>query len=202
MRASLVGTVIVCTLVVWSGACTSSTTDTPVGDAGGATDAADGGAVIDGAASCSDCVTGTLTWGWSGGFTVHQDESSLATCRDFDRKRTRHDGDGGALSCTTQIGACDAGPVAVGDVQRALAAPDVVAALAAATTPLFGRDTRPVDGSVFLITRNGKSIEVGNPCDTDPACVPVPPGVDALVSVLKALDAQELAKPACDAFDE
>ena len=37
------------------------------------------------------------------------------------------------------------------DVERALAHPDVVAAFAAATTPVYGVDSRPVDGTVFEI---------------------------------------------------
>jgi len=213
MRASLVGTAFVCALVVWREACggtSSTTTDasdsgtpgtdaSPLGDAGGSTDA---GAVVDANVACSDCVTGTLSWGDNGGLVAYRDESSLAACRDFQRKRSTSS-DGGSLSCTTQLGACDAGPVAVGDVERALAHPDVVAAFAAATTPVYGVDSRPVDGTVFEITRNGRSIDVGGDCGSSPApaCVPIPPGVGALASVLKSLDTQELAKPACNAFD-
>jgi len=79
---------------------------------------------------------------------------------------------------------------------------DVVAAFASASTPVYGEDSRPVDGTVFRITRNGKSIDVGSPCGSPaPACVAIPPGVNALASVLRSLDTQELAKPACDALD-
>ena len=216
MRASTVGTAFFCGLFAWGGACggtSSTTTDasdsgtpgtdaSPLGDAGSVTDAADGTTPIDANVACTDCVTGTLSWGDNGGLVAFRDESALATCRAFQRKRSAPS-DGGSFSCATQLGACDAGPVAVGEVERALAHPDVVAAFAAATTPVFGVDSRPVDGTVFEITRIGKSIDVGSDCGASsaPACVPIPPGVAALAVVLKALDTQELAKPACDAFD-
>ena len=213
MRASIVGTALFCGLFVWGAACggtSSTTTDasdsgtpgtdaTPLGDAHSVTD---GSTPIDANVACTDCVTGALSWGDNGGRVAFRDESALAACRDFQRKRSAPS-DGGSFSCATQLGACDAGPVAVGEVERALAHPDVVAALAAATTPVFGVDSRPVDGTVFEITRNGKSIDVGSDCGASsaPACVPIPPGVAALAAVLKSLDTQELAKPACDAFD-
>ncbi len=201
-------------LIVWSAACGGTSTSSPadagssstdgsaLGDAGGSTDAADSGAVLDGNVSCDDCVVGTLTWGDQGGRVAYQDESSLATCRAFARTRSLNT-DGGSFSCTTSIGACGAGPVAVGDVERALAHPDVVAAFAASATLVFGVDSRPVDGTVFRIVRNGKAIEIGDACSSTsaPPCVPVPPGVSALEGTLKALDQQELAKPSCDAFD-
>lgn len=216
MRASLFGIALFCGLFVWGAACggtSSTTTDasdsgtpgtdaSPLGDAGSVIDAADGSSPIDANIACTDCVTGTLSWGDNGGLVAFRDESSLATCRDFQRKRSVVS-DGGSFTCTTQLGACDAGPVAIGDVERALAHPDVVAAFAAATTPVFGVDSRPFDGTVFEITRNGKSIDVGSDCGVSsaPACVPIPPGVAALAAALQALDAQELAKSACDAFD-
>lgn len=216
MRASLVGTVLLYGLFLGGAACggTSSTatdasdsgtpgTDasSPLGDAGSTLDAGDGAVTLDASVTCTDCVSGTLSWGSNGGFVAFQDESSLAACRDFQRKRSPGI-DGGAPACTTQLGACSAAPVAVGDVERALAHPDVVAAFALATTPVYGTDSRPVDGTVFRITRDGKSIDVGNPCGSSsaPACVPIPPGVDALANVLRSLDTQELAKAACSAF--
>jgi hypothetical protein len=211
MRASLFATVFVCGLIVITAACggTSSTTaaasdsGTPgtdassqVGDGGIASDA-----LVDVNVPCTDCVTGTLSWGDDGGRVAYQDESSLATCRAFQRKRLLNT-DGGSFTCGTEIGACGAGPVAVGDVESALGHPDVIAAFAS-TTVVYGTDSRPVDGTVLRITRNGKSIDVGEACGASsaPACVEIPPGVAALVSTLRALDAQELAKPACDAFD-
>lgn len=215
MRSRLVVTAFVCGLVVGIQACggtSSTTTSAPDAGTGGTSDsgavADGGGSVTDAGAStppCSDCVTGTLAWGPNGGNGAYQDESSLAACRDFQHERLPAGGSGGpaSLACTTPIGGCNAGQVAVGDVERALAHPDVVAALAAAKTPVYGSDGRPADGTVFRITRNGKSIDVGGACASPPgsSCIPIPPGVGALASVLKALDQQELAKPACDAFD-
>jgi hypothetical protein len=217
MRPHLVATAFLGVVFVWSAACggTSSTTSdasdsgtpgpdssSPPVDAGAADTDIDAGTVaVDAFVPCSDCVTGTLSWGDTGGLVTFRDESSLATCRDFQRKRTLSS-DGGVSSCTTQVGGCDAPAVAIGDVERALAHPDVVSAFAAAATPVYGVDSRPVDGTVFEITRNGKSIDVGSPCGSSsaPACVQIPAGVDALAAVLRSLDTQELAKAACSAF--
>lgn len=210
MRVSLIATVLFGGLFVIPAACGGSSTTTggsdsgvtaaeagsPLGDGGSATDA-----LVDSNVPCTDCVTGTLTWGDNGGRVAYEDESSLSTCREFQRKRLLNT-DGGSFTCTTEIGGCAASAIAVGDVERALAHPDVLAAFAAAMT-FYGADSRPVDGTIFRITREGKSIDVGDPCGAPPApaCVDIPPGVAALVGTLRALDTQELAKPACDAFD-
>lgn len=167
-----------------------------------ALDAGDAASQPDVNVPCTDCVTGSLSWGDTGGLVIYFDTSSLASCRTY--TRIRHlNSDGGTLSCTTEVGACAAAPVAIGDVEHALAHPDVVAAFAKPTTPVYGNDSRPVDGSILEITKDGKSIDVGGDCGTSsaPACVPIPPGISALASVLRALDTQELAKPACAALN-
>lgn len=221
MRAPLLGSFVgFLALVAWLGACESSsstdgtgtgTTDsgTPAADANApvdgstTTDASDGAVAVDSSVACTDCVTGTLRWGDTGGLVVAHDESSLGACRNFVRTRT-FSSDGGIVQCNAEIGACSAPSVAVGDIERALANADVVAAFAAApagTPPVYGVDSRPVDGTVFEIARDGKVIDVGGPCGgSSSSCVPIPPGVAALVTVLHSLDTQELAKPACAAL--
>jgi hypothetical protein len=192
-----------------SSATTTSTSDagTPGTDAASdaASDAPGDAAIADASVdvACTDCIDDTVSWGENGGLVIFHDESSLASCRTFLRLRTGTFPDGGTqMSCTTEIGACSAAPTSVADVERALANPDVVLAFAAGVTPVYGVDSRPVDGAVFRITRKGKSIDVGSPCGSGSGsgCVPIPPGVSALASVLQALDTQELAKSACDAL--
>jgi hypothetical protein len=181
------------------GGTTSSGPDAAVSpsDADGAVPEA--GAPVD--APCTSCIGKSLSWGDSGGLVVYVDTSALAPCRTFTRTRTGRVADGGPSSCSTEIGDCGGASVAIGDVEAALANPDVQRALASPTTPVYGVDTRPVDGSVFEITLGGKSIDIGSDCAAGAkGCVPIPPGVSTLERVLQALDSQELAKPACAAF--
>ena len=71
----------------------------------------------------------------------------------------------------------------------------------AATTPLYGTDPRVFDGQVFEITRDGGGgFMVGGPCPPDAttsSCMPIPGGLSRLVTVLTALDAQQLVDPTC-----
>ena len=87
-------------------------------------------------------------------------------------------------------------------INRAVASPVVQAALAAHT--VFGMDTRFLDGQVFRVSLGSDYVDVGTQCDpVSSVCRAVPPGVQALVDALEALDAQELSKPECvSAFAE
>jgi hypothetical protein len=177
----------------------------PITSPGPARDAAapEAGLLTD--AGCTDCIAVTLSWGENGGLVQYVDTSSLAPCHTFARTRSGLIVDGGPSHCTTEIGACSpphpVGEVAVGDVEAALVHPDVVGALAATTTPVYGVDSRAVDGAVFRITVGTKSIDVGSDCGSGPSsCVPAPAGVKTLQALLQHLDEQELAKPACAAF--
>ena len=80
---------------------------------------------------------------------------------------------------------------------------DVQAALAMSAAPLYGHDTRPVDGTVFQFLRvgDGRGLLVGMPCTTSGAgCIDAPAGVTRLVADLRALDAQQLMDPSCAAL--
>ena len=127
--------------------------------------------------------------------------SSLGACRQYSHRRSDV-----ALVCSVDLGTCTDPPIAVGDVERALADPDVVAAFAG-TTALYGSDPRGCDGSVIDVTVGGKTVEVGGDCSRASSCgtpsspcVPVAPGLAALVDLLTKLDTQELATPACTAI--
>src|SRR5687767_7509340 len=66
--------------------------------------------------------------------------------------------------------------------------------------PLYGLDSRPVDGTVFEMRRaDGRGFLVGAPCRSDVVtpCVAIPVGIQRLVNRLRALDAQQLATPWC-----
>ncbi len=166
----------------------------PVGDGG----AGDGASE---AAACTDCLATPISWGDTGGNAPFVDASSLGatlgSCRSYARTRTGQS----MLSCTTELNACGAAPIAIDDVEKAVGHPDVVAALQAGAPPLYGSDSRPVDGSVFHVDVGGKAFDVGGECGTaGGSCVAIPPGVSALVLRLRGVDTQELAKAACVAL--
>lgn len=178
-------------------ACTSTTT----GGAGGGTT----GTTTTVSVPCADCLSTTVSWGPSGGLVQWVDSSSLSACRTYQHVRTPGYGSGpdaGSPSCSVELGGCDAGPVAVHEVEQALAHPDVTAALAG-SVPLYGTDPRPCDGSVLHITVGSKSIEVGGDCSAGggclggQSCVPIPPGVSALADVLASVDQEALKQGDC-----
>lgn len=72
---------------------------------------------------------------------------------------------------------------AVVDLQSALEHPDVVQAFASGPV-FYGCDSRPVDGSVLVVTDQGREITVGSQCDAHA----IPEGVAALVTALLDLD--------------
>jgi hypothetical protein len=111
-------------------------------------------------------------------------------------------------SCAPALPLCGGAAMDAGDVMAALADRDVQDVFerskGAATIPIYGVDPRPVDGQVFRIARSsGGGFLVGGPCPPNvptSSCMPIPGGVSRLVSVLTALDEQQLADPACAAL--
>lgn len=97
--------------------------------------------------------------------------------------------------CTATIPTCarDARVVTTSDLTRVLTNP-VVAAAFATTTPVFGYDPRPVDGSILVLRRpDGTSLGIGN---SRPGAG-VPPELLDAQTVLLRLNAQMLGDPAC-----
>ncbi|MEA2747077.1 MAG: hypothetical protein QOI41_1220 [Myxococcales bacterium] len=105
--------------------------------------------------------------------------------------------------CTTTLAACGATSIGIGDVEAALAHPEVQAALSG-STKTYGSDSRPCDGAVLGITVGSRTVEVGGECTggtggcSATPCVAVPAGLRALADVLEKLDTQEVsATPSC-----
>lgn len=142
------------------------------------------------------CVDATVSWRFDGGFVAYTDNLALTPCRTFTLERKSFGDPGSDASCSNEV-ASDA-TITVGAVDAALADTDVQAAFAIAPV-LFGRDSRPVDGTVFRIEVGGAVIEVGDAC-TDPTCTAIPAGVEALRGVLQQLAEQQRALPDCDAL--
>jgi hypothetical protein len=145
-----------------------------------------------------------LSWGWSGGGDlVYRASSSLAQCGAYTYGRAPAGG-GPTTTCSDTLAGCGGPSVSIEDVERALADPDVVAALSG-PAGLYGADPRPCDGEMLTIGVGSALLEVGVDCTATGSgclpgpCRPVPAGLGRLVGVLTAIDAQEGAAPACKA---
>ena len=147
-------------------------------------------------------MTETLRWGLSGGLVAYQDQSELAPCAHYTRRRMmKQNPHSVTMTCELDLVACNS-VWSTGAVMSALAQQDVQGALAAASPVVYGIDPRGLDGTVFEIVLGSQVIDVGDPCrDAVPNCVPIPPGVQALVDVLQAIDQQMLTgSDECAAF--
>ena len=154
---------------------------------------------------CAESLSGTLRFGPEGGFVPYQTTYSISSPRRFLLERTSSGST--PVRCETTIPACGAtDDVTVDTLVTALGHADVGAAFQAAAasdagTVLYGVDTRPVDGQLFFIERDGRFVYVGAPCRTGSgaSCVNAPAGVQRLVDVLNALQEQESRRPVCAA---
>lgn len=146
-------------------------------------------------------VPGTYTFRHDGGLAPYSESSRIEPGRQFTYTRTEAGSDAGARTCTTMLDYCGAVPSGVVDtltVINALNHADVTAAFADQTATLYGRDTRPVDGQVFVVTRgDGRHFEVGSDCGGAAGCRAIPAGLARLRVVLTDLQTQQLARPAC-----
>ena len=158
-------------------------------DAGGSTDASG----QDGGGAC-DCIGETLDFGWTGGFTIYEDTSSVASCRTYTLARMDRS-TSMTTTCTNEV-PCTEDAVTMAELLAALAHPDVVAAFAAAPVT-YGRDMRPVDAPIYSVTQAGRTFLVGSPCAGSGGCTPIPTGVQALVDLLQALAGERLEEEDC-----
>lgn len=140
-------------------------------------------------------------YGAIGGLRFWVDRSFLAPGNAYRHTRTFVRGDRADQSCAPVLPVCGTqGAVTAYEIEvQGLMSADVQAALSQPVPPLYGRDLRPVDGTVFEFKRtDGRGFLVGASCDpTSSACRPIPPGVQRLRDHLLMLDRQQLASPAC-----
>jgi hypothetical protein len=197
-----------------AGGCSSSTLHGDGGDAAATSDGGDAAATSDGGdvAATSDggdaaatCVLDAVyVYGEDGGFVTFQDQTTLTPPGSY--RRVRHYNvlpEPPVTECAPPLPACNtAALLDVADIMRSIANADVQHALAMTTPPLYGRDDRPTDGSIFKFQRaDGRGFLAGPDCTTGQFCGgPLPDGIARLVSDLQALDQQQLAAPACAAF--
>ncbi len=157
---------------------------------------------VDAHAFCD--IPALYTYTMDGGITPTRETVQIGPGRQFTFTRTPLSGlDAGPCmcSCSTMIDYCatsDGGTVDTLHVIVAFNDADVVAAFAEQTNTLYGRDTRPVDGQVFVVTRgDGRHFEVGSDCAGTTGCRAIPPGLTRLRTVLTDLKNQQLARPEC-----
>ena len=144
----------------------------------------------------------TYTYGDDGGDAAYRDVVTLAPPASFSLQRTSYIVEPADVQCIPALPAChDSVKIDAADITADLRHPEVVAALALPTPPVYGNDPRPYDGVAFKLQRaDGRGFLVGDACQADASCVPPPAGVQKLVADLKALQAQQLMDPTCAAF--
>jgi len=190
----------------------SSVPDGSAGAGGGAAGASGGsggasggsGGAIGGSggnnAVCSFATTYTIRDG--GGLAAMADTVRLSPPMSFSLERMFFTGDAGLLQCYPPMPDCNSPDrVDVSDVEAAIAHADVQAALALATPPTYG-NRAVADGPNFNFMRSGgRGFNAGLACSVPSAtCTPIPPGVSALVELLRMLIRQQRMDPACSAI--
>lgn len=183
-------------LAVGCGSVTSNT-DGGGGTGGGTTGTGGAGG------NAGSCAFGTMyTIRDGGGLAPMADTATLTPPNAFHYVRDFFLQDAGALSCDPALPACgDAAKLDVRDVEAAIAHADVQAALAMTTVPTYG-NRGVADGPNFNFMRaDGRGFNAGLACDTpSTTCTPIPPGVSALVAVLRDLIKQQRMDPSCSAI--
>jgi hypothetical protein len=149
---------------------------------------------------CTRCFDATLTWGLDGGLMSYRDRSELRTCARYTHSRMPEgEPTVDPISCQRDLVACNA-VASTSAVNSALSKPDVASALRESPV-LYGTDPRGMDGTVFQLEFGTRVIEVGGSCEgAGPNCIPPPPGVQALVDLLRTIDEQMLSTEECSAF--
>jgi hypothetical protein len=154
--------------------------------AGGGTAGAGGGTAGAGGA-CT--FTATYTFHDDGGLRLYADSSTLTPPRSHAVTRTSASG-GAGTTCRRDVPCASPSAVDVTEIEAAIGNADVQAALAKPAGMLYGTDTRPSDGTVFVFQRDdGRSFMVGTGT--------VPAGLRALEMMLHQLQTETLATPEC-----
>jgi hypothetical protein len=144
----------------------------------------------------------TYTLRDGGGLLPMADTATLRPPNSFHYERMFFGADAGRLSCDPAMPACnDPARLDVRDVEAAIAHADVQTALSLATPPTYG-DRGIADGPNFNFMRaDGRGFNAGIQCNVPSAtCSPIPPGVSALVELLRGLIRQQRMDPECSAI--
>jgi hypothetical protein len=177
---------------------------TPVITDGSPPALADAAAATDVAAACD--FAHAYDYGDIGGLRAFVERSTLQPGNRYSHVRRGVVGNPPLASCAPPLPLCgSAGAITALDIEaRDLADADVRAALGQASPPLYGRDARPVDGTVFEFLRDdGRGFLVGQECQGNSGpgtCRAIPRGISQLVTHLRDLDRQQLRAEECRAL--
>jgi len=140
--------------------------------------------------SCSFVDTYRLAW--SGGMTAFRDRYTLEPPDRFTKVRDSFVGGGSARSCEGRLPACEsAEELTVRAVSALLTDPVVLEAWPDSGDRIVGRDLRPVDASLMVVSReSGGSLLIGEDCREAAGCTTVPPAVATLRETLRRLARQ------------
>jgi hypothetical protein len=121
------------------------------------------------------------------------DQTLLVPERSFKRSRTFNIDKRDPVSCETVLPDCGAADIDVGEISAALGRREVQMAFATAPSGAVFGAADPFGRGWHLSRGDGRSITVHGDCGD--GCGPA--GIRELVTLLGALDKQELARPAC-----
>jgi hypothetical protein len=138
-------------------------------------------------------------YGEVGGLRIAVQRSVVEPGNRYTRTRSPVVGNGPVLSCAPPLPRCGTfGAITAAELEAAFRHPDVQAALAEATPPVYGRDLRPVDDTVLEVKRaDGRGFLVGAGCNAPIGCRNIPAGIVQISRQLRDLDRQQLAAPEC-----
>jgi hypothetical protein len=149
----------------------------------------------------------TVTFGATGGMVTYEDQytlnptTGLTITRSYNGRGSSSVDGATVRSCTPRLPDCGSSSVvSVSTIAADLADPEVKAAFGLDTTPIYGVDQRPSDGSVWSIALLGAgSILVGAPCPAPELdwCRPIPAGVQRLATDLQSLAAAMILQAPC-----
>jgi hypothetical protein len=146
----------------------------------------------------------SYTFGRIGGFSDELQASELTPPSTYTLTRTIFGGTMPPVSCTNQLPRCGGSneTYTTADIVQALAAPDVVAALAQPEPLVYGEDDRLADGSVLSVRRaDGRGLDLGGPCRRIGICKrPLTEGMARLAAILGKIASQQRALPGCEAL--
>jgi len=151
-------------------------------------------------------LSANLTFGRDGGNAPYWDVNRLTASgfiltRNYSL-RAEHDG-AATATCSPSLPPCGTvDAVTLASINADLALSDVQAlwSLPQSPVPLFGTDSRPVDGTVYSIALDdGRKVLVGGQCasPTMSSCRYIPAGLVSLVQDLQKLATAMLADPVC-----
>ncbi|MBI3073247.1 MAG: hypothetical protein HYY84_14130 [Deltaproteobacteria bacterium] len=147
--------------------------------------------------SCSSPLRTDYEYEWSGGMRQYYDSVNLIAPNRIRVTRSGYQGHPRS-TCETTIRCANApGEIASYQVYDVLSNPDVQAAFNSGGA-LYGVDSRPWDGVVFVIRRGASEITVGGECGSwSTGCTPVPAGLRNMVTVLDQLYLETLGRDPC-----